>query len=77
MEKRTGATVSSFLMAVNLSDSDLTAPSIAALKTVAIADESVKPMVVQAVLRRIRQMPASKWNPVVVSILWRKTRECI
>lgn len=71
MEKKSGATVSSFLMALNVSDSDLTAPSIAALKTVAIADESVKPIVAQAVLRRIRQMPTSKWNAVVVSTLWR------
>jgi hypothetical protein len=71
MEKKTGATVSSFLVAVNLSDSDLTAPSIAALKTVAITDESVKLMVAQAVLSRIRHMPTSKWNAVVVSTLWR------
>lgn len=72
MENKSGSSVSSFLLALNLTDSDQTAQSIAALKTVTNADDSMKPVLVEAILSRIRQMPVSKFNPIVASYLWRQ-----
>lgn len=72
MEFKSSSSVSSFLLALNLTDSDQTAQSIAALKTLAIGDDLMKPVLVEAILSRIRQTPASKFNPIVAAHLWRQ-----
>lgn len=72
MENKSGSSVSSFLLALNLTDSDQTAQSIAALKMLAVGDDLMKPVLVEAILGRIRQMPVSKFNPIVASHLWRQ-----